>query len=232
MANIELDDLGKRRDGFGARIIEAMAGMDLETEDFRERGCNPDTFEFTRCDVVIARSQRIAPCAGMEFDHGGANGVRRFNLVAVRGDEQRYPDSGPAKGPHRVLDDGALTDRTNCMMLAALPGTVSDGGAKTLTNTGTGGATATQATFVGAAASAASLRRFLVGPAQCEITGVDTTPDGRTLFVGIQHPGEDGTPAAPSSHWPTSQAGAAGATVRPRSAVIAITKDDGGIVGL
>lgn len=129
-------------------------------------------------------------------------------------------------------DDGAMTDRTNCMLLAALPGKVGDGGAKTITNTGTGGATATQATYVGTPATAANLRRFLVGPVQCEITGIDMTPDGRTLFVGIQHPGEEGTAAAPSSHWPDSQAGTAAATVRPRSAIVAITKDDGGIVAL
>lgn len=127
-------------------------------------------------------------------------------------------------------DDGAMTDRTNCMMLAALPGTVGDGGARTITNVGSGGATATQATHVGAAASAATLRRFLVGPRECEITGVDSTPDGRTLFVGIQHPGENGAPDAPSSNWPQSQSGAASG--RPRSAVVAITRTDGGVIGL
>lgn len=129
-------------------------------------------------------------------------------------------------------DDGAMTDRTNCMMLAALPGTVSDGAAKTITNKDSAGATATQATIVGTVATAANLRRFLVGPVQCEITGVDTTPDGRTLFVGIQHPGDDGTAAAPTSHWPDSQAGTPGATVRPRSAIVAITKNDGGVIAL
>ena len=127
-------------------------------------------------------------------------------------------------------DDGALTDRTNCMMLAALPGTVGDGGSKTITNVGADGATATQATVVGAAAAAATLRRFLVGPKECEITGVDTTPDGRTLFVGIQHPGEDGEPDAPTSNWPQSQDGTTSG--RPRSAVVAITREDGGIIGL
>jgi len=126
-------------------------------------------------------------------------------------------------------DDGAFTDRCNCMMLAALPGRVGDGGARTITNTN--GTTATQATFVGAAATAATLRRFLVGPVQAEITGVDTTPDGRTVFVGIQHPGENGTPAAPSSNWPANQNGAAPG-VRPRSAVVAVTRTDGGIVGI
>jgi uncharacterized protein len=130
-------------------------------------------------------------------------------------------------------DDSAYTDVTNCMLLAAMPGTVGDGGARTITNTGAGGATATQATRVAAAPTAATLKRFLVGPVECEITGIDSTPDGRTIFVGIQHPGENGTPAAPSSHWPDSQAtGTAGATIRPRSAVVVITKNDGGVVGL
>jgi uncharacterized protein len=130
-------------------------------------------------------------------------------------------------------DDSAFTDVTNCMMLAAMPGTVGDGGARTVTNTNAAAVTSTQATRVGAAATAATLKRFLVGPVECEITGVDSTPDGRTLFVGIQHPGENGTPAAPSSHWPDSQAtGSAGATIRPRSAVVVITKNDGGLIGL
>jgi secreted PhoX family phosphatase len=34
------------------------------------------------------------------------------------------------------------------------------------------------------------VRRFLTGPVGCEITGVTWTPDGRTMFVNIQHPGE------------------------------------------
>ncbi|MBO9516740.1 MAG: PhoX family phosphatase [Porphyrobacter sp.] len=127
-------------------------------------------------------------------------------------------------------DDGAFTDRTNNQMLAALPGTVGDGGVKTITNVGTGGATATQATRVGAAATAATLKRFLVGPKECELTGVDSTPDGRTLFVGIQHPGENGTATAPSSNWPQSQGGTTSG--RPRSAIVAITRNDGGVVGL
>ncbi|MBA4082325.1 MAG: phosphatase [Erythrobacter sp.] len=129
-------------------------------------------------------------------------------------------------------DDGAFTDRTNNQMLAALPGRVGDGGARTITNTAANGTTATQGTIVGTAATAANLRRFLTGPLECEITGVDTTPDGRTLFVGIQHPGEDASdPNQPSSNWPASQAGAAPG-VRPRSGVVAITRADGGIIGV
>ena len=127
-------------------------------------------------------------------------------------------------------DDGAMTDRTNNQMLAAFPGQVGDGGARTITNTGIDGATAQQATFVGAAATPATIKRFLVGPVECELTGVDSTPDGRTLFAGIQHPGEGGEPDAPTSNWPQSQSGTRSG--RPRSALIAVTKDDGGIVGI
>lgn len=127
-------------------------------------------------------------------------------------------------------DDGAFTDRTNNQMLAALPGFVGDGDSVTITNVGSGGATAMQSTHVGKDAQPATLRRFLTGPKECEITGVDTTPDGRTMFVGIQHPGENGTPASPTSNWPQSQGGTASG--RPRSAVVVITKNDGGVVGL
>jgi secreted PhoX family phosphatase len=127
-------------------------------------------------------------------------------------------------------DDGAFTDRTNNQMLAALPGRVGDGGARTITNTN--GGTATQATFVGATATGATLRRFMTGPLECELTGVDTTPDGRTIFVGVQHPGEDATdPNNPSSNWPANQ-DAPAPGVRPRSAVVAITRADGGIIGV
>ncbi|MGQ0660527.1 alkaline phosphatase PhoX [Sphingosinicella sp.] len=126
-------------------------------------------------------------------------------------------------------DDGAFTDVTNNQMLAALPGRTGDGGARTITNTGSGGATATQATFVGAVPGV-KLKRFMVGPKGCEITGVDSTPDGRTLFVNIQHPGEGGGPTNITSNWPQSQTGQASG--RPRSATVAVTKDDGGVVGL
>ncbi|PTQ09869.1 phosphatase [Sphingomonas oleivorans] len=130
-------------------------------------------------------------------------------------------------------DDGAYTDVTNCMMLAAMPGVVGDGGVKTITNTGADGSTSSQQTFAGKAPGS-NLRRFLVGPKECEITGIDSTPDGRTLFVNIQHPGEDvGTnfPTSFSSNWPASQTSSS-AVSRPRSATIIITKDDGGVVGL
>ncbi len=65
------------------------------------------------------------------------------------------------------------------------------------------------------------IRRFMVGPRQCEVTGLEWSADGRTMFVGIQHPGEWGG----DSHFPD------GGDTTPRSAVIAVTHDDGGVIG-
>lgn len=72
------------------------------------------------------------------------------------------------------------------------------------------------------------IRRFLVGPPRCEITGITATPDGRSLFVNVQHPGDNGTPTSPraTSNWPDFSP-----TGRPRSATIVITREDGGEVG-
>jgi uncharacterized protein len=125
-------------------------------------------------------------------------------------------------------DDGAFTDVTNCMLLAALPGQVGDGTTKTIHNTDQGGATKDVSTRV-AAPIGNKLRRFLVGPIDCELTGLAETPDGQTLFVQIQHPGETTAAAnigSPLSSWP------GGGTSRPRSATLAITRTGGGVIGL
>jgi uncharacterized protein len=127
-------------------------------------------------------------------------------------------------------DDGAYTDVTNCMMLAAIPGRVGDGGTKTITNTTPAG-TSTATTRVGKAPGA-TLKRFLVGPKECEITGITSTPDGKALFVNIQHPGENGGPTNITSSWPASQTGTPATASRPRSATIVITRTDGGLVGI
>jgi secreted PhoX family phosphatase len=118
------------------------------------------------------------------------------------------------------------------MLLAALPGQVGDGGVRTITNTDQAGATKQVQTYVGAQLPSTKLRRFLVGPKDCEITGITETPDGRTLFVNIQHPGEEtavaniGDPTLYTSHWPE------GGNARPRTSTIVITRNDGGVIGV
>ncbi len=73
------------------------------------------------------------------------------------------------------------------------------------------------------------IRRFLTGPVNCEITGATLTPDGRTMFINVQHPGETPSdrsdPAEPNrySKWPSGG--------RPRSATVVIRRVDGGVIG-
>lgn len=80
------------------------------------------------------------------------------------------------------------------------------------------------------------VRRFLTGPRGCEITGITQTPDGRTLFVNIQHPGEPPSersdPSQPNavSRWPANQFPASPGG-RPRSATVVIRQKDGRVIG-
>lgn len=125
-------------------------------------------------------------------------------------------------------DDGEFpgAGRSNNQMLAALPGSVGDGTSRNI---------GSQATVVGAGATADNVRRFLVGPVGCEITGVDMTPDNRTMFVNVQHPGESGSLTEPAGVWPSNSRNALVTGEpgnRPRSATIVITRDDGGEIGI
>ena len=64
------------------------------------------------------------------------------------------------------------------------------------------------------------IRRFLVGPKECEITGLAWNTNKTTMFISVQHPGEKG-----NSHWPQ------GGQAVPRSSVIAISREDGAVIG-
>ena len=64
------------------------------------------------------------------------------------------------------------------------------------------------------------IKRFMVGPKEAEVTGITWSGDRKTVFVGIQHPGEKG-----DSHFPE------GGNTVPRSSVIAIQRNDGNRIG-
>ncbi|MFM9433957.1 uncharacterized protein ACFDR9_001003 [Janthinobacterium sp. CG_23.3] len=164
----------------------------------------------------------------------------KVNLSSLTSDQDFSSPDGLAFSPSTGIiwiqtDDGAYTDVTNCMMLAGLPGQVGDGKKVSLSYPTTAGAPLLVDTYVGKAPSTDTLKRFLVGPVDSEITGICETPDGKALFINIQHPGEGtsqaniGDTTKYSSLWP-SNAGY-GAGKRPRSATIVITKNDGGRIG-
>jgi secreted PhoX family phosphatase len=63
-------------------------------------------------------------------------------------------------------------------------------------------------------------KRFLVGPDGCEITGIAYTPDMKTFFVNIQHPGKT---------WPSN---VQGNTLPARSSTVVVRRTDGQVVGV
>ena len=76
--------------------------------------------------------------------------------------------------------------------------------------------------------STGEIRRFLVGPVDCEVTGAALTPDLSTIFINIQHPGDSGPADNPTetSTWPEGPGAA-----RPRPATVAIRRVDGEMIG-
>ena len=139
------------------------------------------------------------------------NDLATENLSQLNADNDFSSPDGLYFDPRGVLwiqtDDGAYTDTSSCMLLAALPGKVSDG---TITTTSAG-----QQTRVGMPASNDNIKRFFVGPKGCEVTGIVLTPDFKTLFINVQHPDNWGAVAGGST---------------PRSATVMITRDDGGVI--
>jgi uncharacterized protein len=81
-------------------------------------------------------------------------------------------------------------------------------------------------------AASGQTKRFLTAPTNSEVTGAAWTPDGKTMFINVQHPGETAgdrsDPAEPNkfSNWPDYKPGG-----RPRSSTVVIRKMDGGIIG-
>ncbi|MFL1488491.1 PhoX family protein [Acinetobacter baumannii] len=156
-----------------------------------------------------------------------ASMASNINLSGLTDNNDLSSPDGMLFDPRGVLwiqtDDGAYTDVTNCMMLAALPGQIGDG----VTGTTSNG----QQTLVGAKVTDETLRRFLVGPKECEITGIAMTPDHKAIFINVQHPGEKSKKYdAPTSNWPATQKDPSNKTARPRSATVVITRKDGGII--
>lgn len=172
---------------------------------FREKGDTVTALEF-EWDIFLFGAE--------------ADAHKAVNLSGLNENNDFSSPDGMWFDPRGVLwiqtDDGAYTDETNCMMLAALPGTIGDGEIKAAA-----AGDRLQSTPVGAKLDDTKFRRFLTGPSGCEITGVTMTPDYKAIFVNVQHPGG----VWPSNHGDNLSKGKG---TRPRSATVVITRKDGG----
>ncbi|WP_120007468.1 PhoX family protein [Teichococcus vastitatis] len=77
-------------------------------------------------------------------------------------------------------------------------------------------------------AGRALTRLFYQAPTGAEVCGPCLTPDDQTMFLAIQHPGDDKGSSFdnPSTRWPDFQEG-----MPPRPSIIAITRRGGGVIG-
>ena len=150
----------------------------------------------------------------------------RWSHLLLAGDpgNSRSEARGNIKGDYFGCPDGLMIDARGILWIQTdvAPAQLNQGEMKRIGNN----------QMLACDRATGEVRRFLSGPRGCEITGATMTPDGRTLFVNVQHPGEiageRGDPAAPSalSNWPDFEPGG-----RPRSATLAIRRIDGGLVG-
>ncbi|GHB20281.1 PhoX family protein [Salinicola rhizosphaerae] len=109
--------------------------------------------------------------------------------------------------------DNAVAEYTNDQLLAVVPASLKAGNGGAVIDDG----------------NQDQLKRFAVGPNDCEVTGIFATPDRTALFINIQHPGNwpaDGDALIQDATVTTSGA------VRPRASTVVIWKEDGGPVGV
>jgi secreted PhoX family phosphatase len=165
----------------------------------------------------IIRWKDAGDFAGLTFE---------WNHFVLAGDPslERADAKGNIKGDIFACPDGLWTDSRGVLWIQCDMSTsaMGKGDLKNLGNNA----------MLAADPRTGEIRRFLVGPSGCEITGATATPDGKTMFINIQHPGESPSersdPMAPGaiSTWPDKKPGG-----RPRSATVVIRKNDGGLIG-
>jgi len=160
-------------------------------------------------------------------DNGGFDGTAfEWNHYVLAGEpsNERAEAKGNIKGDAFACPDGVWTDARGMLWILTDMST-SAMGKGDLAKLGNN-------CLLASDPKSGEVRRFLTGPAGCEITGATATPDGRTMFINIQHPGESPSersePEQPRrvSNWPDNNPAG-----RPRSATVVIRKNDGGVIG-
>ncbi|MES2710226.1 MAG: PhoX family phosphatase [Pseudomonadota bacterium] len=160
----------------------------------------------------------IPPAAGNAVDHTATEG--RWEIFLMGG----KPGQDAGARYHRATSDqGWLSCPDNCAF-------DSKGRIWIATDGAEGAAGVADGLYAAdtAGRGRALTRLFYQAPTGAEVCGPCLTPDDRTMFLAIQHPGENTGSSfdTPSTRWPDFAEG-----MPPRPAVIAIVKKDGGPVG-
>lgn len=160
-----------------------------------------------------------APDAGHGADHTAER--YQWDVFLLAGDPGQ-PDSGAKYHPD-VTANGWLAAPDNCAF---------DAHGRLWISTDQGGQQAKRGSPDGIfacqvdGAERALTKFFYAVPRDAEMCGPEFTPDGKTLFVAVQHPGEGSTFDQPSTRFPRFADG-----LPPLPSVVAIRKDDGGEIG-
>lgn len=156
--------------------------------------------------------------AGKDADHAAEEYTWEFFLLAGNPAEGRalYGKAAPGENGWLACPDNVAFDGKGRIWIAT-----DQGSKQSVFKTGDG-LYAADTTGGGRAQT----KFFYRVPVGAELCGPCFTPDCKTLFVAVQHPGEDSTFANPSTRWPDFKDG-----VPPRPSIVAITKDDGGEIG-
>ena len=132
-----------------------------------------------------------------------------WNHFVLAGDPtlERADAKGNVKGDAFSCPDGLWTDARGVLWIQTDMSTsaMGQGDLKNLGNN----------VMLAADPRSGEIRRFLVGPAGCEVTGATAAPDGRTMFINIQHPGESPTERSDPSQPRRISASATGPTTAP-----------------
>jgi uncharacterized protein len=196
---------------------ERRAAADATDARTRVNPANP------RIDSRTGHIVEMIPPGGRGSRADHAADVFRWEIFLLAGDpadpaaRAKY---GPGVGPHGWLaaPDNVVFDPKGRMWIATdgMPSQVRPGRSDGLFGTEIEGP------------GRAVTKRLYGAPMGAEVCGPCFTPDGKTVFLAIQHPGEarGSTYENPSTRWPDFRDG-----WPPRPSVVVIEKIDGGEIG-
>jgi secreted PhoX family phosphatase len=195
------------------RTVDASALEDPETE-------MPIGTPMDRCEDIDVHPQSGQVYAALTNNANHGNFYGQILRITEDGDDPTAesftfevfaaggPQTGFASPDNLTFDDSGnlwvVTDVASSSLNSGIYTTFKNNGAFVMPTNTEGGIDGTE------------VFQFASGPVQSELTGPAFTPDGKTLFLAVQHPGEESeSPDNPSSTWPDGD--------EPRSSVIAIT---------